>query len=211
LTPVLRVYIKNAGKENIRYFLVIWFITNGVINFISKLTNYDFKVGIELYFFTGYVGYYVLGYYLATSDFNKKERRLLYILSMVCVVATMIGTFVLTRTKGTYVDYFNDFLFPNVILMTIGIFVFIKSVYWERIIKRDSNMNKFILDVSTLSFGIYLVHILVLELLQNYYKIDARITNPLISIPLVSMVIMTISYVVIKLMKRLPIIEKFVP
>jgi surface polysaccharide O-acyltransferase-like enzyme len=211
LTPVLRVYIKNAGRENIKYFLVVWFITNGIINFISKLTNYDFKVGIELYFFTGYVGYYVLGYYLTISDFNKKEKRLLYILSMVCIVATMIGTFILSKTKGTYVDDFNDFLFPNIILMTIGVFVFIKSVDWERIINGYSHINKFILDVSDLSFGIYLVHLLVLEFLQNYCSIDARIINPLVSIPLISMLIMIISYVIIKLMKRLPIIEKFVP
>jgi surface polysaccharide O-acyltransferase-like enzyme len=211
LTPVLRVYIKNADKENIKYFLVVWFVTNGIINFVEKLTNYDYKVGIELYFFTGYVGYYVLGYYLTAVEFSKKEKRLLYIMSMVCVVTTMIGTFILSKIKGTYVDDFNDFLFPNIIMMTIGVFVFIKSIDWERIIKRDSGINKFILDMSALSFGIYLIHLLVLELLQNYYKFDARITNPLISIPFVSMVIMVISYIVIKFMKRLPIIEKFVP
>lgn len=207
LTSVLRTYVKSATNDNIKYFLLVWFVANGIVRFAEKLTG--IKLGIETYYFAGFIGYYVLGYYLNSIDIEKKNRIIIYIMASVGGILTMFGTYVLTQDKGKFVDTFNSYLSPNMIVMSIGIFVFVKNIDWNNIVDNNYRLNRLISDMSSLSFGIYLAHVIILELVKPF-RFYFNILDPILGVPIVSIVIVLICYVIIKLMKSLPIIDNVV-
>lgn len=209
-TPIIRIYIKNTDIDNLKYFLIIWFITNGVFNFIQTISG--IKIGINLNFFLGYVGYFILGYYLHITKFNKKQINYVYFLSLICFIVTIIGTFILTKTNdGILKETFYEYLSPNVILMSIGIFIFIKNFNWIKLFEnRNSlfgniNINNIILEVSSLSFGIYLIHPLIMLFINLSIlpiKINAMLINPLFGIPFTALLTLLISFVILKVLKK---------
>ncbi len=206
LTPILRIYVKSADSDNIKYFLIVWFVSNGIILYIDKFAN--IRLSIETYFFTGYVGYYLLGYYLRQAQFDKRQKMLIYIIAIIGFMMTIIGTAILSIDKGTYIGTFNRYFSPSMMVMAIGIFIIIKNIKWDGILKYD-RLNKVIMDASALSFGVYLIHALILDILRNS-KIDVTLFNPILSIPIMAIGVAIISYVVIKLMKKVPIIGRVI-
>lgn len=206
VTPILRVYVKNADLDNIKYFLIIWFISNGIIAYTDKIAN--IKISVETYFFTGYVGYFLLGYYLNKIRLNKKQIGYIYIIGLIGLMITVIGTTMLSIDKGNYVRTFNRYLGPSMIMVSIGIFVFIKNIKWD-ILLNNERLNKIIIDASAVSFGVYLIHALILDILRSL-NLDVTLFNPILSIPLMAIGVAIISYTTIKLMKKLPIIGRVV-
>ncbi len=205
LTPIFRIYVKNSDSNNLKYFLILWFITNGIVNFTGKFTN--LKIGlIDLDFFVGYSGYYVLGYYLSKIKLNKNKTYTVYFLSIISFIITMLGTFLLTKgNNGMYTGYFIEYLSPNVIIMSIGVFILFENINWEKYLENKNFIKDNIIVFSSLSFGIYLIHALVLELLSSNIlsiKINAMLFNPLVGIPLTALITLLSSFFIIKLLKK---------
>ena len=212
LTPILRIYIKNSSQKDLKYFLILWFITNAVFGFIESISK--IKIGLDLNFFYGYIGYYILGYYLDIVILSKKQIYLAYLAFIISLFVTIIGTFILTKSNGGhYSAIFHDYLSPNLIFMSIGIFIAFKNYNWGPIFKnRDYIYNK-ILELSSLTFGIYLIHILILNLISFKFmpiKITAMLINPLFGIPFTALVTFVISCIAIKCLRRVPLIKLFV-
>lgn len=206
-TPFLRVYVKNATFVNIKYFLIIWFISNGIIIFTAKITHIMFL--LDLNFFTGYVGYFILGYYLHNVKLEKRATMLLYFFGIIGFMITFLGTYILTKESGKLDNNFYGYLAPNVIMMSICIFILIKNISWRTILNHRPGLNNFILEVSSLSFGIYFIHVIILQSLS--LPGETTIYSPIVSIPIKVMMTLLISCFLIKLMKILPIIKKAVP
>lgn len=208
LTPVLKIFIKNASRNYIRYFLILWFISTGIILFSSKFAG--IKPSIEVYFFTGFVGYYVLGYYLKDLNIEKKNRILIYIAAIASGILTMFGTYILTQNKGTFVDIFNTYYSPNVMMMSVGMFIFVKNINWNNLLQNNYQLKKIILYVSSLSFGIYLIHPMLIELIKPF-RFYSEAFPPLLGIPIVSIIIMLASGIIIGVMKKNSILNRMVP
>lgn len=209
LTPIIRIYVKNSDLNNLRYFIFIWFMANGVFHFIQEIWN--IKIGVDLSFFLGFVGYYILGYYLHIITLNNKQINFMYFLSIIGFVAAIFGTYILTKNNdGVLNEAFYEPLSPNVILMSSGVFIFIKNYNWNDLIGNQKViMNKIniynIAEFSSLSFGIYLIHVLILEIISLGFlpiKIDAMFINPVIGIPFTAILTLLISYYIIKTLKR---------
>src|SRR5471030_1264351 len=70
--PVIGKFVRNATENEILYFLVIWF---GVM-MLSQSYLARFNPQVYLHYFAGYIGYLVLGHYLAIKSINFKHIRL---------------------------------------------------------------------------------------------------------------------------------------
>jgi surface polysaccharide O-acyltransferase-like enzyme len=195
--PILTKWIRNSNEKEIIYFLSLWIISMfaGKISYFSKLDI--------LYYFSQYIGYLVLGYYLSIKEFKLKINtiRIISILLFFtgCLI-TVFGTYFLSVKQGYFAEFFYDYLTPNILVSTIGIFLFVKSLCTIR-------ENKFSVIVSFIdkySYGIYLVHVLVLTFL---YKIGmtAYFINPIIGIPLTALLCLGVSTLIILILSKLPL------
>ncbi|WP_417888211.1 acyltransferase [Zunongwangia sp.] len=189
--PILRKWIKHSNNKEILYFLIIWFFT--IIYSLPYLKTY--LPNIPLTNFSGYIGYLVLGYYL--SNFTLRNKYIPIIYAIVGMGITIYGTYYLTNQKNEFSGYFYGYLTPNVLLSSIGIFLILKNL------KIKSNkIKRVILFISNESFGIYLVHVLTLTLLSKV-GINWQFTNPIMSIPITTLICILISTLIIYLIRKI--------
>ena len=67
ILPIISTWIRNASEKEIIYFLVLWLFSVIISNSFFKEYVPDFN----LKYFSGFIGYLVLGYYLSTKNINK--------------------------------------------------------------------------------------------------------------------------------------------
>lgn len=209
VTPMLRIYVANASWKLQRYALILWVIGTALIPLISILTKYD--LNNNLFIFTGYVGYYLLGPYLVKVYIRKKISCTLFLAGFIW---TAVGTYLITAIKGgTLQFFFYDNLSPGVILAAISLFLILSTIQDSRIKDRFPKVSKLLHFISVNSLGIYLLHLMVLETLQRGYlglKISLATVNPIIEIPLITIITLSICLLVIYLLKKVPILKNLI-
>ncbi len=212
-TPVLRVYVQNANRTNLRYFLLVWFVGVTVLPVITYFTK--FTIRIDLVVMTAYVGYFVLGYYL--RDFSLSQRQLLPCLLIVVgtMILTELGTWLLMINQGGKFDplFLNNLGF-NMVIISVGLFLFLKSIPYDALFARLPLLGRFVALLASCSLGVYFVHVLIMELLasgQLGFKLNWLTFGPLIGIPLDAFVVLVLSIAVVWIMQRTPILRWFVP
>ncbi|MDR1760880.1 MAG: acyltransferase family protein, partial [Bacteroidales bacterium] len=125
-------------------------------------------------------------------------------LIVIAVSTTIFGTYFESMKKGKLSEIFYDRLSINVVFATIGIFLFIK--YCKLANKYVLNIINF---VCKYSYGIYLVHMLVLFYL-GHWGMDAYFINPLIGIPTTTILCIGISTGIIFVVNKIPFIGKHI-
>jgi len=188
--PILRKWIKNSGNKEIVYFLIIWVLT--IIYSIPHFNIYLPKVPLTN--FTGYIGYFVLGYFLSNLTIKNKYVPIMFILIGMSI--TIYGTYYLTLKNNEYSEYFYGYLTPNVLLSSMGIFLLFKNF-----VIKNKRIRKVILFFSKHSFGIYLVHVFILALL-NSVGINWKLTDTIISIPITAVICFLLSSLIIYLLRK---------
>lgn len=75
-------------------------------------------------------------------------------------------------------------------------------------ISLSEKMKARVLAVSKGSFAIYLVHVLVLDYLKNFFPVLGRL-NPLVGIPAVTIAVFAVSYMIYKCLSIIPFVRKW--
>ncbi len=189
--PIIGKWLSLANNNEIKYFLIIWLITIFIkLPLINQLIP-----NIEISYFSGYIGYPVLGYYLNRVNFNFKKKKIIYtFFILIGILTTICATFFATKYKGKFYEGFYSYLMPNVLIVSIGIFLVFKDF-----IKFNSKTISFF---SKYSYGIYLIHIFVMT---NLEKLGFSYTfiNPIIGIPVTSILCFIISTIIIRKINNL--------
>jgi surface polysaccharide O-acyltransferase-like enzyme len=212
-TPILRVYVRSASRSNLTYFLIVWFITVSVLPIIKRFTGIE--IGIDIVVTTQYVGFFILGHYL--RDVTVPGKRVLPLLMLIVgsLIFTQIITNSLTRAMdGTFDNFFvlNDSF--NLVIAAVCLFIFLKSLDYDRIFRVLPFLRTIIMWISTCSLGIYFIHVMIIELLASGrlgFKLDALAFQPLLAIPLTSILVMGLSILFVSLLQRIPIVRNIVP
>lgn len=191
IIPILNTWINKAKKNEIHYFLLLWFIMLLFNNFGFE----NYKPAIDLSYFSGYVGYLVLGYYLSVIEIkNIKKWRIIAILVFILgSLITFFGTYRLSVSKGKIDTSLYDFFSFNVLLASIGIFLFFRLSDFL-----NSKSNVVFVQINHLSYGIYLIHVLALSILDGF-GINALFINPIIGIPITVFLCLSVSTLIIKI------------
>lgn len=192
IIPIIGKWIRNSNDKEILYFLLVWLCVM-ILNQPGLLTV---KPGIDLTYFTGFIGYLVLGHYLTIKSFSKSIYPILLIL--IGVLITIFGTYYSSLNNGSLDELFYNYLTPNVLMISTGIFLLFKH---KQI--RSKSLAKIRDFISRYSFGIYLVHILILSVLSKA-GITGNLGNPIIGIPLTTLICLIMSAGVIYTLNKLP-------
>ncbi len=215
--PLLREITRT--ERTTKYFLVASFVLNISANtffhillpcfpsinaspFISALSKDYNNANID--FLLGYSFYFVLGYYLSRHTFRKKTNYFVYMLAVAACFATILFTYMASIDKNTSWTGWYNYLSVNVALQSMGMFVLIKNAKLKWIQKQQ----KLISTISKYTFGMYLVHIFLLELLIKELKPLSY--NAVITIPAISIFVFLSSLVLSCLLNNIPIVKRYI-
>ena len=212
LTPILRCYTKNASSRTLTYFVILWLIATPFYNAINQFPS--LTVTTPLYFaiiVIAFLGYFFLGFLLNKRGIGHKRRRYIYVAALAGISITILGTYFLTKhADGVFQGYFYNYFSINVIILSTAIFLTAKDTEWSKTLFKNAKASRFLDDFSSASLGIFLVHPLILDILP-VLRIESTTIHPAIGIPLVSVLTISISFVLIRLLQRTPIIKRIVP
>jgi surface polysaccharide O-acyltransferase-like enzyme len=200
--PVISKFVRNATDTEIGYFLVVWFVV--MIFTQPYLSRYWPQV--DVHYFTGYVGYLVLGHYLAFKELPAINLKTpLFIYFLVCLASITVGTYLLSGNSNALSTTMYEPLGPYVVLFASGIFLLARVTAFqlpELLVKIRDMAGDF-------SLGIYLSHALFLTLLDDQ-GISYKLCNPIFSIPITAFVCFLLSFLLIFIISKIPLIGKYI-
>lgn len=199
--PIINSFLKEYGLRGFEFFLLVWFVT--ILLATVKVPLLD---GINLHYFAGYMGFVVLGYYLDNKEFKLSDKNMFYAGVLLLIASTILRMYVFRFELELYSDY--NLLFTT-IAQTVGLFLAVK--YLDKISIDTDNLyskiktniiGKIILSISICSYGMYLVHYVIIECFEflNIHSLKL--------LPVIFIITVLASWTIIFILSKIPYLKK---
>lgn len=151
VSPIISKWLDSASKREVELYLLLWVITLcfPVLKLFVGINEGNTGV---LYYFSGYIGYFILGYYLKKYPESISLKKLM-IPDIIAIIAPIAF-----KVMHIEIDFYSMFWYLSIFvaLLCTTIYVLISKI---KIKKRGGIVEL----ISNLSFGIYLIHIAVMR------------------------------------------------
>ncbi len=202
--PILRAFVKKENKHIVLWYILIFALTTAIKPIVSAFSYFNENVLIintiidqfRLDYFAGYTAYVLAGWYIAHCGIEKRNvRKLIYLLGIFSACATIL----FTQFTGDYYHLHTE----------TGLFVFLYSIsIFLFVVRRNiTSRNKWMILISGLSFGIYIVHVIFNSIIGDML---IKIQNPLLHIPLRFIFLFGCSFVVCYFLSKIPLLKKMI-
>jgi surface polysaccharide O-acyltransferase-like enzyme len=201
----------DTDKRILWYLIVLWLIFQPVLTIAHKFWNFSIKINAPLA--TGFVCYFVLGYLLGEITLSRTRIIFSTVIWVISALITIVGTYLFTRNSDQFDGFFYDFVSLNVIFAASAAFLLLRWIS-EANIFASSNAYALMRTFAISTFGIYLVHILVIEVLSGWIPlvhINSFMSNAIWSVPLVSIVVFMLSFLIVRILQKMPVLKYIVP
>ncbi len=186
-TPILKAFVKKENKKLVRLYIVIAFVAQ----FITTYCDVAMLERLNLGFFTGYIAYFLLGWYVV--HVGVKWKPILYLSG----VASIAITVVYVLRTGDYDTGYSNFS-PFIFLYSFAVFTFIYQLKVK---------SRRIVLPSRLSFGVYITHVALLNVYTSLFPYNA---NPLAYIIIAFLMVTLLSFLLCYLLSKIPILKKLI-
>ncbi len=208
LAPIFNIFVNHASKQVIGYVVVLWILFYGVFRYYSYIVSNEFTLFFPL---SEYIGFFLLGYYLAKFELSKKWRVGIYMLGIIGALETIWRTIVLSEQQGQFSGYAFSYSSLNVIAMSIALFVFVK--YWvnRKVAQGSYETSGIVKLIGQTSFGVYLVHAMILDKVRpHFFEGNELFVKPLMAIPLQVVIILVLSTIIVWIIQKIPLLKKLI-
>ena len=197
--PFFALFLKRTDDETLKLLLFSF-----TVLFTMKWLGVNTFLAQNLILYTGYL---FLGWYLFNRD-NSKEVKYWIFAGVSMLLLNFFGTWYIARETGKYSSFFMGYKTLNTAI--IGGMLFVCAQTWGE--KVPTSARGLISTISKYSFGIYLLHPILLIPIRNldngYYQMFG---SNWIAIPAISLIIMGISLVITIFLAKVPVLNKLVP
>jgi surface polysaccharide O-acyltransferase-like enzyme len=210
ITPVLRIVTAHADRRILRYFLALVFFGTAVLPLLMLLSG--FTIELKLFAITGWVGYYILGYYMLSS---RVRSSILYVLYFAGFLGTVAGTYFATALIGGHTGlFFLDYLgSATVVLASAALFMLLLKVSPKNIEAHYPRGRKILHFIGCSTLGIYLSHVMILESLQKGFfgfRLSVNTLPPIAEVPLITLVTLLLTAGLMFVLKKVPVLKRIV-
>ena len=155
LAPVMSHWLVSVSRRELEFYLLLWCISL-CYPLIDLVLETNTSVTGILYYFSGYVGYFILGFYLRFYGDRVRFRWLLPALIVAYVVPAVC------KINDISVDFYSLFWYLSIFVAVQSVFIWkvVTSLVPERGMFK---INHFLKGFSSLTFGIYLLHFFVIR------------------------------------------------
>ncbi len=196
ISPIISPWLEKASQKEIETVLLLWMITM-CYPFLRLIFQIDDGKASILYYFNGYGGYYLLGYYLHHYHKHIKIKWIALFFFIPLLVAGLIKAFKVS------VDFYDLFWYLSIFtaMMSVGWF-YVFRIISSKYHLRDTAIRN-IAIISDSCFGIYLVHIFIMR--QCLWKVPFIVqSHPLLQVTLITLLTFFISFFIVQIIRGLP-------
>lgn len=205
--PVFSAWVEKASERAKLYFLTAWGVTlfiPYIMVFFSKylLGTCSWNSYGLLYYFAGFNGYLLLGHYLGHKKLPAIGKLL------VVIVPMFVAGYAMTYTGFRYMisdpdvteegmELFFTYCSPNVVLMTIPIFMLARYVE-----VKSGVIRRALKSIAVYGFGIYCIHYFFVG--PSYLLVKSLHVPLSVMIPLSALLTFLCSWATVSLLGKLP-------
>lgn len=222
IMPILNPWLLQAEKKDIRTFLFLWIVSMCLpyVQLAAPLSGYTGNYGNmgllgvcdwnpygTFYYFSGFIGYLVLAFYLQRFPLQwswAKRFSLAVPLFIIGYAITATGFLVAQKyypANYAALEIFWYFSGINVFMMTFSVYLILSNLKLKSC--------AFLQKMASLTFGIYLSHFFIVQ--YGYDLIHSRIPLPAyIQIPCIALFAFFISALIIWGMSKISYLRKLV-
>ncbi|WP_195571334.1 acyltransferase [Paenibacillus sp. 1001270B_150601_E10] len=204
--PLIAKLVRSCEEKDIRYYLILWFTVSIGYRLVTDIVfqlsgNYFYMPILNIPFYTGYLGYFVLGYYLYNYEISLKARNLCFNLGIISLFITPIATYFVSLQDGVLDEMFYGNYSITTFFMAIGMFLYFKDKEptFQTVI--NYKVKKMIGSVSKASFSIYLIHLLVEIIVAKRLDTEAAFLETTLRLLINIGTVLVVSYVTVKILQ----------
>jgi len=210
IVPFLLLIIEN--KIIAKYFLILSFITTFIFRNIILYAKYfikkdKIKIIEEIYFklsnkyISGDICYFILGYFLnKINTKNSKLELIIYFFGLIGIIfGATISSYVSNKEKKTIGDCYHYHSF-HVLIQSIAIFIFFKNYFNNLCFNKK--FKKIIKNLGNYTFGIYLIHPLILEEIDRIFHYNTLSFEPIFNVIFLSFIVFFTSLIIIIILNK---------
>lgn len=209
--PLLWKFIEGDSNRLLVYFLFLWVLFVPLKNIFGVLFGFEF--GFDFPLAGGFVGYFLLGFWLGRRTFGPRWRVLALLVFLLCVALAVYGNFARSLAAGQFDNFFDNYFGLLVFLETTALLIFLPGL--EPSLRRLPGLaQKILVGLGLISYGVYLVHMLLIEAFRRGYfgfSMSATALHPLYGIPVTIVLVFLVSLLVTLIFRALPVLRKIVP
>ena len=161
--PIFSAWVERASRWEKRFFLLLWFVSLFIPYLTEFVSRYHFGTCSwnafgTFYYFAGFNGYLLLGYYLGKGN-NWSLGKTLSVavpLFLVGYFVTLVGFRHMTSDPNVSeegMELFFTYCSPNVALMAIAVFLLVQKVNVTSL-----SIRRALANLTRCGFGLYCVH-----------------------------------------------------
>lgn len=209
LTPLLRTVTKNLGATVA--ITAVTAVTGVVVPTLQDLglfADNTLLTGRNNFgFFSAYVCFFFTGYLFHQLTLSPAVRRTLYGVGVVCTVIIFFGTYLLTVRDGAHnEDMQSD---NNLFTALQGLALFVLAKQLLQNVSFTEEHQRLILDISKLTFGVYMIHVLLLALFDKFGF--SPVSYPAVyMIPMLILFVLPVSFFLSWLVGKIPFLGKYI-
>lgn len=210
IIPVLRLFVKRENKNYVKGIIIACILVQVCTSSLDVFTRNcavsvsDFVGKFHMESVTGYIVYLFIGWYLANYRFTRKERITLYSLSLIAVIGSILAVqFCISDISNIRVYVYGALSLPT-LFYGCAVFVLIQTLCDGRATSRIAAI------CSDYSFGIYMIHIVYLELLTQWLLPYSRfgIRSALLYIVLMMVLVIGLSFLTVYAVSHIKYVRK---
>lgn len=210
LIPILSVLTEKTEYRTLLKAIAIFiFVFGSVLKPICVIFDITFPTIFSSSIIqSGYVMFLILGYLLSTSELSKKNRILIYILGISSAIFRYIYTYYMSYQEGILNRDLFDYCVAPSVFLAMAVFVFFRNLNLEEVLNKLKINTDIIAKLSSCSFGVYLIHIIVKNKLTNLFNLNIySIWYRTVGAIALYLICVFIVYII----KKIPIVKKIVP
>ncbi|MCR4794037.1 MAG: acyltransferase [Ruminococcus sp.] len=210
LLPVYKIISENATAGQLRYMLLIYTVFACFLPFIETIAGKKLPFYICIY--TVYPLYFFLGHALHTGIIKlpKKASGLMLVICLGIISMLTVHAYSNSanepETSGKMISLLGVYSFPLYVVASVGTFGFLRKTKNQPV----PVLDKIATELDNCSFGIYLLHMAVLRYIFLYMKFNPFEHGGTITIIGICLLTLVISYVITKLLKFVPYVNKLI-
>lgn len=203
--PFIKAMVDGMDEHLDKLFVILWLAFTGLAYLLKLWIHLDFEYPLPIVAGTYYLGYFVVGYliYKYKDKINYKKYNLLNIIILLVSLGVTIGlTLYFSNLRDKYYSLYLAYRSLFMILASLETFILL----YTNLPNKEYSLISF---ASKYSFGVYLIHGMLLNVLMENLLAYKDIIS-FVGIPIGFVILASISLFVVFILKKVPILKEYI-